>query len=159
MPPIRSDSLQRGIPNNNCFGCGPGNEHGLQIETFWDGEETICTYLPRSYQTAGPPEYLNGGIMATLIDCHCICTAIANGYRSEGRPLGSEPHIWYATAALNVSYLKPAPIAEPVHLRAAMTEVSPKKTILRCTLSAAGRVCAEAEVVAVRVSESWRHGR
>ena len=83
------------IEDNFCFGCGPINEQGLQIKSYWDGPGvSICTYLPEPFQTAGPRGILNGGIIATLIDCHCVCTAIAYAYEREGREVGSVPEIW-----------------------------------------------------------------
>ena len=105
---------------------------------------------------AGPMHILNGGIIATIIDCHCICTAIAAAYRAEGRAMNTEPFIWYATGSLNVSYLKPTPIQEPVVLRARVTETKGKKTIVTCSLYAREDECARGEVVAVRVSSAWR---
>ena len=30
-----------------CYGCGRLNEHGLQIKSHWDGEETVCRFTPR----------------------------------------------------------------------------------------------------------------
>lgn len=82
MPPI---AFQDQIPDNNCYGCGPGNREGLRIKSFWDGEAAVCTYRPEHHHSAGPPQFLNGGIIATLIDCHSVCTAIANAYRL-GKP-------------------------------------------------------------------------
>ena len=104
---------------------------------------------------AGPPQYLNGGIIATLIDCHSICTAIAHLYKTEGRTIGSEPNIWCATGKLEVRYLCPTPIDRPVNLRARIVDTSPRKVVLQCTLSSGGQPTAEAEVVAVRVSDAW----
>jgi acyl-coenzyme A thioesterase PaaI-like protein len=72
---------------------------------------------------AGPQHILNGGIIAVLVDCHCVCTAMASGYHAEGREVTSEPSLWYATASLQVTYLRPTPIAEPVVLRAHITIV------------------------------------
>jgi len=147
------------IPDNGCFGCGPHNAHGLRLKSRWEGDEAVATYVPLPYQTAGPPDVLNGGIIATIIDCHTVCTAIAHAYRSEGREIGSEPHVWYATGKLEVRYLKPTPLDRPVHLRARIVEVDGRKTRLECTLSSDGDACAEASVVAVRVPPEWRHGR
>ena len=82
-------AIQDLLPENHCFGCGPLNPEGLQIKSFWSGEsETICTYQPESKHAAGPTHILNGGVIATLIDCHCICTAVAEAYRREGRDVG-----------------------------------------------------------------------
>ena len=47
--------------------------------------------------------------MATIIDCHCMGTAIADAYRRENRDLNTEPVYRYATGTLNVKYLKPNP--------------------------------------------------
>jgi acyl-coenzyme A thioesterase PaaI-like protein len=99
---------------------------------------------------------LNGGIIATIIDCHCVCTAIADAYRREGRAIGAEPPIWYATASLRIDYLRPTPIAGPISLRARILEAGPRKTRLDCVLLAGGEECARGEVLAVRVAEAWR---
>ncbi len=153
-------SFQSLIPDNFCFGCGPENPDGLQIQSFWSGpDESICVYQPLPHQAAGPRIYLNGGIIGTLIDCHAICTAVADAYRAEGRDIGSEPHIWCATASLKVNYLRPTPIDSPVDIRATLREAGEKKTVLECSLSSGGERCAEGEVLAVRVPPEWRHGR
>jgi hypothetical protein len=63
-----------------------------------------------------------------VIDCHCVCTAIAYGYEAEGRPLGSDPLIWYAAASLKVDYLRPAMIQRALVLRSELAYgSSPKK--------------------------------
>ena len=31
-----------------CYGCGRLNEYGLQIKSYWDGEESVCTFTPLS---------------------------------------------------------------------------------------------------------------
>ena len=150
------EAFQDLIPDNLCFGCGPQNSHGLRIKSFWNGDDVVCTCHPERYHMAGPPQYLNGGIIATLIDCHSICTAIVHLYKTEGRTIGSEPNIWCATGKLEVRYLCPTPIDRPVNLRARIVDTSPRKVVLQCTLSSGGQPTAEAEVVAVRVSDAWR---
>ena len=84
------------------------NAYGLRIKSYWSGDEAVCTWDPKPYHTAGPKHVLNGGIIATVIDCHCICTAIAAAYRAEGREIGTEPMIWYATGSLQVTYRRQA---------------------------------------------------
>ncbi len=101
---------------------------------------------------------MNGGIIATVIDCHCICTAIADAYRREEREIGSAPNIWYVTGSLNVTYRRPASITAPVEIRARIDEVGERKTRLSCSLFSDGNECVEASVVAVRVAGSWREG-
>lgn len=149
-------AFQDEIPQNDCWGCGATNEQGLKIKSHWEGDEAVCTWRPRDWQMAGPRHILNGGIIATLIDCHSICTAVAAAYRAEGRAIPTEPSIWYATASLQVSYLRPTSIAEPVTLRARIKEMKERKTIVSCSLFSSGEECARGEVVAVRVPPSWR---
>ena len=153
-------AFQDQIGDNYCFGCGPTIEQGLRIKSYWDGpDETICTYQPESHQAAGPKQFLNGGVIATLIDCHCICTAIAFAYRGEGREIGSSPAIWYATGSLTVKYSRPTPIEVPVVLRASVIELGEKKSVLSCTLSSSEQECATGEVIAIRVPLSWRDAK
>ena len=119
--------FQDEIPDNHCWGCGSRNPYGLPIKSHWLGEEAVCSWQPEEHHAAGPKHILNGGIIATLIDFHFICTAIAAAYRAEGREMNSPPPIWYATASLKVSYLRPAPgqAANPLTPRRASPSCSP----------------------------------
>ncbi|MCH7665826.1 MAG: PaaI family thioesterase [Acidobacteria bacterium] len=153
MAPI---SFQDQMVDNNCFGCGPNNAQGLRIKSSWDGDESICTFHPRPEHSAGPSHVMNGGITATLIDCHSVCTATAHAYRCEGREMDSLPAIWYVTGSLEVQYLAPVPIDQPVDLRARVVEFEGKKTRLECSLSSGGRECARGKVVAIQVPAGWR---
>lgn len=151
-------AIQDQIPHNYCWGCGPLNPDGLQIKSYQDGAESVCTFTPWPAHMAGPTHVVNGGIIATLIDCHSICTAIAHLYSAEERAIGSAPEIWCATASLNVDYLRPAPLGQPLTLRAHVVGAEGRRVTVFCTLQAGGQECARAEVIAVRVRESWRHG-
>jgi acyl-coenzyme A thioesterase PaaI-like protein len=148
-------AFQDEIPDNHCWGCGSRNPHGLQIKSYWSGEDAVCTWHPENYHAAGPEDVLNGGVIATIIDCHCICTAVAAAYREEDRAPSTQPPIWYVTGALNVSYLRPTPIQGPVVLRANIQEMKPKKTVLACSLYSNEEECVRAQVVAVRVPAEW----
>jgi len=104
---------------------------------------------------AGPKHVLNGGIIASVIDCHSVCTAIAAAYRAENREIGTEPSFWYVTGSLNIKYLRPTAINEEIVLRAKVEEMMGKKTTLTCSLNSMGKECASAEVVAVKVPSTW----
>ena len=136
---------------SHCHGCGPDNEKGLQIKSFWDGDDAVAIWEAQPHHCGGRQEIVNGGIVATLIDCHSLNLAIAHAYRAEGRGIGSAPRIGYVTGNLNVSYLKPTPMNEALHLRARITKVEGRKAWVHCTLSAGGEVCATGEVLGVRV--------
>lgn len=133
-----------------CYGCGRLNEHGLHVQTYWDGEEGVARFTPKPYHTAFPG-FVYGGLIASLIDCHSMGTAIAATYQVEGRAPGSEPEITYVTGNLNVSYLKPTPINAELVLRARVTEITPKKALVSVSVLANGQESARGEVVAVRV--------
>ena len=148
-------AIQDGIPNNQCWGCGTLNPRGLQIKSYVEGEETVCRFQPSPEHMAGPTHVVNGGIIAAVIDCHTICTAIADVYRAAGADLGSEPLRWAVTASLKIDYLAPAPIGEPMELRARIRETKGRKRIVECTVRSGGRDCARAEVVAVEVGAAW----
>jgi acyl-coenzyme A thioesterase PaaI-like protein len=133
-----------------CWICGHSNPHGLQIKSYWDGEEAICNWDPQPHFTAYP-NVMNGGIIASLIDCHCINTAMMTGYQAEEREPGSEPHIVYVTGELKVRYLQATPMDAPVTLRARVTTVDGRKTSVGCSLYSQGEECARGDVLAVRV--------
>lgn len=136
-----------------CYGCGRLNEHGLQIKSYWDGDETVCEYQPRPYHTA-IPGYVYGGLIASLIDCHSTGTAAAAAYRAEGRSMDTEPAFRFLTASLHVDYLKPTPIDRPLEVRGVVKEIKGRKVVVTTTLSSNGVICAKGEVVAVQVPDS-----
>jgi acyl-coenzyme A thioesterase PaaI-like protein len=139
---------------SHCYGCGRLNEHGLQIKSYWDGDETVSTFQPRPYHTA-IPGYVYGGLIASLIDCHATGTAAAAAYRAAGRAMDTEPPFRFVTAALHVDYVRPTPIGGPLEIRAQVKEIKERKVVVAVTLSAGGEVCARGEVVAVQVPEHW----
>jgi uncharacterized protein (TIGR00369 family) len=149
-------ALQDHYPDDvaRCYGCGRLNEKGLRIRSFWDGDETVCTFVPRPEHTA-VPGYVYGGLIASLIDCHGTGSAAAALYRAEGRGMDTEPPIRCVTASLQVDYLRPTPLGPPLEVRARIEEVKGKKVVLSMTLSAEGQVCARGRVVAVRMPERF----
>jgi acyl-coenzyme A thioesterase PaaI-like protein len=141
------------MPNNVCFGCGKDNHEGLHIKSYWEGEESICSWNSEE-KYHGWANLLNGGILATIIDCHCMGTAIAYACKMENRSLDSEPIYRYATGTLTIKYLKPTSNNHPIMLRARVTEVKGKKTVLFCEAFSNNIKTAEAEVIAIRVFDS-----
>ncbi|MCB2193938.1 MAG: PaaI family thioesterase [Deltaproteobacteria bacterium] len=136
--------------HSHCFGCGPANPAGLQVRTHWDGEVGICRYTPDP-QYMAYPGVVYGGLIACLMDCHGIGTAIAASYEAEGRPMDSEPRISMVTGTLSVDYLAPTPLGGELLLEARPVEVEPKKVLVSCELSAEGKVTARGEILGVRV--------
>lgn len=137
---------------SHCYGCGRLNEHGHQIKSFWDGEESVCHFVPKPYHIA-IPGYVYGGLIASLIDCHGTGTAAAAVYKAEDRPMGSEPAARFVTASLHVDYLRPTPLGEVLELRGQVKEHKGRKIVVDISLSANGEVTARGQVVAVHVPE------
>ena len=137
-----------------CYGCGRLNEHGLQIKSYWQGDEAVCVYTPRPHHIA-IPGFVYGGLIASLIDCHGTGTAAAAAARQAGRPIGSEPPFRFVTASLQVDYLKPTPLGEPLEIRARAVEIKGRKVVVEETLSAGGVVCARGRVIAVQVPDNF----
>lgn len=149
-------AFQDQIPAMHCFGCGPDNTAGLRIKSYWhDAGQSICRFQPEPHHCSGPKYYLNGGILATIIDCHCICTAVAEAYRREERTIGTGEPVYYVTGSLSIKYLKPVPVDSIVELHASIIETGERKTLLNCIASSKGEDCASAEVVAIKVPPSW----
>jgi acyl-coenzyme A thioesterase PaaI-like protein len=139
--------------HNHCYGCGPHNPQGLHIKSHWhvEGVESRTTFRPQPFHCAGSPEVVNGGVIASLIDCHAVCTATADAYLREGRAIDSDPEIWYVTASLTVDYRRPTPMGEPVTAWARIVERTGRRTTLECRLEADGVECATGRVLAVRL--------
>ena len=141
----------------HCYGCGRLNEHGLQIKSYWDGDETVSTFRPQPYHMA-VPGYVYGGLIASLIDCHATGTAAAAAYRAQGREWDTEPALRVVTASLHVDYVKPTPIDADLELRATVQEIKGRKVTVSVTLSAEGAVRAWGKVVAVQIPDDYLAG-
>ena len=153
MSITNKEHFQNHMPGNICFGCGQNNHQGLKIKSYWEGEEAVCFWQSEEkYQ--GWKGLLNGGVMATLIDCHCMCTAMAGTYKAEGRSLDSLPEYRYATGTMNIKYLKPTSNIKPVELRATIKEIRRKVVVVDCIVKSDGIITAQAEVIAIRVFDS-----
>lgn len=136
-----------------CWVCGRNNEQGLKIKSYWEGDEVICEWQPHQHYISYPG-VLSGGITASLVDCHSICTAIAWAYRNEGREINTSPAIWYATTSLQITYLRPVSVSEPIILRARIREFQGRKALISCSLFSQEKECVRAEISARRISSA-----
>jgi acyl-coenzyme A thioesterase PaaI-like protein len=123
-------------PNNACFGCGPANEKGLRIRSFVEGDQVVATWTPQQHHEAFPG-VLNGGIIGSLLDCHCNWTAIVHLAKVMGMT-GRAPCC--VTADYAIVLKRPCPSGGPVHLKAHVVEVNGDKAIVEGTLEADGKV-------------------
>jgi acyl-coenzyme A thioesterase PaaI-like protein len=123
-------------PHNACFGCGPSNEKGLQIGSFVEGDEVVATWTPEPHHEAFPG-VMNGGIIGSLLDCHCNWTA---AYHLMQRA-GDKTPPCTVTANYSIELKRPTPMVE-VRLRARVVEISDDRATIEGTLEAEGKVCA-----------------
>ncbi len=152
-------AIQDLIPDNHCFGCGPANAQGLQLKSYWDGpDSSVATFSPQAHHCAGPKHFVNGGILATLVDCHCICTAVAAAYRADDREIGTAPALHFATGSMELAYRRPTPTGAELRLRASILRAAEARYVLSCQVIADGRITVEATVEAVAVPVEWMHG-
>ena len=142
----------------HCYGCGKNNENGLQLKSFWDGDQAVAEFLPEPFQCGGLPEIVYGGLIASLIDCHSCNLAVANAYRREQRDIGSEPLISCVTAQLNVSLMKPTPIGKMIILRARIREIEKTKIWVECEVRSETEITSKAEVLVIRIAEHLSSG-
>lgn len=142
-------SLQdRYAPKNACFGCGPANNDGLRIKSFVQGDEVVCTWQPKTMHEAFPG-MLNGGIVGSLLDCHCNWTAAYFLMKAAGQ---DHPPCT-VTAEYTIKLRRPTPTNGPVTLRAKVAEIQGDRAKITGTLEAGGRVCASCDGLFVAVRE------
>lgn len=124
MQEVSSTSLQDlYFPQLPCFGCGPANERGLKLKSFVTEDGTVTAeFMPWPEHDNGLG-YLNGGIIATLLDCHSAAAVTHSAFENGWPPLPGAD-LPYVTSGLDVRYLRPAPLDAPVALVAQVTDAS-----------------------------------
>ena len=139
-----------------CFGCGRLNEQGYHVRSFWEGEDTtVARFTPQPYHTA-LPGFVNGGLLASLVDCHATGTAAGAAYRAEGREMDTLPAHRFVTASLRVDYLRPTPLGPELLLRGRVLSRSGRKVVVEVTVSVGGETTVRGEVVTVEMPDSMR---
>lgn len=141
----------------HCYGCGRNNAHELHIESYWEGEECVCTFEPESYHT-GIPGYVYGGLLASVIDCHGTATAAGAVCQAEGHTVGAGPMPRFVTGALHIDFISPTPLDDPMEFRGRATAVKDRKVVVSVSVVSNGEERARGEVVAVRVPCNWLTG-
>jgi len=141
-------------PEMACFGCGPANEKGLHIRSFPEDDEVVATFEPETYQEAFPG-MLSGGIIGTLLDCHCNWTAAYHLMKKAG--LDHPPCT--VTADYAITLKRPTPTDKPVQLRARVIESTKDRAIVEGELIAHDKVCATCHgtFVAVKLGHPAYH--
>ena len=124
-------------PHNACFGCGPANEKGLHIRSFAHGDELVCDFEPQPWQEAFTG-MLSGGIIGTLLDCHCNWTAT---YFLMKRAVADHPPCT-VTADYAIKLLRPTPTDTSLHMVSRVVEMKDNRAVVEGELLARGQVTA-----------------
>src|SRR5262245_26250629 len=112
-------------PEGICYGCGPTNTKGFQIKSFVKDSYVIAHWQPKPEHQAYP-NVLNGGVVGTLLDCHC--NAAAGWSLMQFNHLKKPPCT--VTAEYTIKLLKPTPIDQLITLEAQAEKVFPHKAII-----------------------------
>ncbi|MDT4935825.1 MAG: hypothetical protein QOK11_3717 [Pseudonocardiales bacterium] len=133
---------ERLYPTLPCFGCGPGNPKGLQLRSYpGDGDVTaVFTPWPEHDNGLG---YFNGGIIATILDCHSAAAVMWEADQRGWPPLPGAA-LSYVTAGLDVRFLRPSPLHDPVELHAVVTSAGEAQMSCSVELVWEGKVRAAA---------------
>lgn len=81
---------------NRCFGCGPANPAGLRLKFLLADDATVVCLTSVSAAFEGPPGYLHGGIISTLLD-----EIMSKALRARG--------VTAMTRKLEAEFLRPVP--------------------------------------------------
>jgi acyl-coenzyme A thioesterase PaaI-like protein len=144
-----NQSLQeKYAPNNSCWGCGPANREGLRVRSFVKADEVVAEWTPEAKYEAFRG-VLNGGIIGTLLDCHCNWTAAWHLMNKAG----ADHPPCTVTADYAIKLLRPTRTNGPVFLSARVIESTDDRATVEGTLSANGKVCATCRGKFVAVKE------
>ena len=133
-------------PRSICFGCGPANPDGLQLNSFVEGEELVAEWRPEKKYEAFV-DVVNGGILGALLDCHCNWTAAYHLMRQAG----DEKLPSTVTAEYTVTFLAPTPATQLLHLRAHVVDLGKRSARIEGHLAAEGTITATCRAAFVSV--------
>ena len=144
-----SQSLQsRFAINSVCYGCGPANPQGLHLESIPDpdNQRVLATFTPAAHHHAFP-NTLNGGIIGTLLDCHCNWSA-AWFYMLEQQ---EDIPPCTVTAEYTITLKRPTPMGTPLSLIATCDTIDAKRIRVRGELHANDQLTAQCQGLFVAV--------
>src|SRR5262245_23663590 len=116
-----------------CYGCGRLNDHGLQIKSYWDGDEVVCRWRASTFHV-GLPGRIQGGVIATAVVCHALWTATATACRNEGIAIEEPMPFAYSTTSLNLEFLVPVAVDALMTLRARVVALDREKASVTCSV-------------------------
>ena len=132
-----------------CYGCGPANENGFQIKSFVEGDKVIAHWMPKDHHHAFP-NVLNGGVIGTLLDCHCNWAAA--WYLMQDQKLDTTPCT--VTAEYSIQLLRPTPMGKVLTLEATLDHINKNRATINGKLIVDEKVCDTCQATFVAVDET-----
>lgn len=132
---------------NSCFGCGPANPTGLQLEFFLTESRSVVStpVVPPAFD--GYPGCLHGGVIATLLD-----EAMGKSLHARGFPS--------VTRHMEVEFLRPVPSSAPLRIEGRVTHSEGRKHWSEAKiLNERGTVLAQSKGLFVELSAERRDAR
>ncbi|MCP1728490.1 acyl-coenzyme A thioesterase PaaI-like protein [Natronospira proteinivora] len=123
-------------PHNACYGCGPANQRGLKVRSFVEGDLVVANWTPESHHEAFPG-VLNGGIIGSILDCHCNWTAAWHLMQKQG--VKTPPCT--VTMEYHIKLRRPTPSDQPLSLQAWVEASTDDVASVRGELYAGGKLC------------------
>jgi acyl-coenzyme A thioesterase PaaI-like protein len=138
----------RFAPRLICYGCGPANPDGLQLKSYLEGDQLVAHFQAEKKHQAFEG-MLNGGVIGTLLDCHCNWMACCHLMKRLNLPAPPTT----VTAEYTIKMEHPTPIAGPLELRAWVVDASDRRVTVDGTISAGELVTARCRGIFVAVKE------
>ncbi len=133
-------SIQESLyPESTCFGCGQANPEGLHLKSYQAEDGVVASFVPQESHSNGMGS-LNGGIIATVLDCHSGAAVLLES-AGGGSSLGG---LW-VTAGLEIRYRLPTFLDAPCELHARIIERTASSMRVSATLSMDGKTRVQAE--------------
>ena len=136
-------------PFSTCFGCGPSNSQGLHLRSYEDDGAVVANFRPGDQHSNGMGS-LNGGVIATLLDCHSGAAVFLNSARASETSTTFRP---WVTTGLELRYRLPTFLDGPSDLWATVLTADDAVMTVKATLSYEGKVRVQAESRWVRVAQ------
>ena len=99
---------------NRCFGCGPANPAGLHLEFLLAADNSVVCLAAIPDPFEGPPGYLHGGIIATMMD-----ETMSKAVRARG--------LTAMTRQMEIDYLRPVPSGAPIRMEGSVQRSEGRK--------------------------------
>ncbi|MGW3206782.1 PaaI family thioesterase [Streptomyces sp. NPDC001135] len=140
-----------GAHYEHCFGCGPGQSHGLHLEARAGDGVSLTAEFTVQPAHQGAPGLAHGGVLATALD----------------ETLGSLNWLLRTiavTGRLETDFVRPVPLGTTLYLEAEVTAVAGRKIYSTATGRIGGpdgpvAVRADALFIEVKVDHFIDHGR